>query len=123
MLRDLKYPRRLKRDHVTFRLVLTRRIPDRAQAAIYRSMPIFSKGKLVEDYLVIGPGGVVLGEAQSLSDALTKMFLAQGSLRKRRARPKPEAQNQPKGKTGTTGPLLQALSPQNDPMKLKNIRP
>lgn len=87
MTRELRFPRRIKREHVSFRLVLTRKIPDHPQAAIYRSAPIFSKGKLVEDYLILGPGGLMLGQTHTLADALKRMFLLQPSLRQKRPRP------------------------------------
>lgn len=86
MVRELRFPRRLKRDYVSYRLVMIRRIPDRPQAAIYRSLPIFSKGMLVEDYLVMGPGGQVLAHETSFEAALKTLFLAQPSLRKQSSR-------------------------------------
>lgn len=75
---------------------MSRRIPDRPQAAIYRSMPIFSKGMLVEDYLVMGPGGQVLANETSFGAALQALFLAQPRLRK----PSGRARRPPPGSIG-----------------------
>lgn len=86
MLREWSFPRRLKWEHVSYRLVLTRRIPERAQAAIYRSLPIFCQGKLVEDYLVFGPEWQLLASETSFEAALAALFVLQPSLRPRRKR-------------------------------------
>ncbi|HEY9840556.1 MAG TPA: hypothetical protein V6D23_08890 [Candidatus Obscuribacterales bacterium] len=104
---DENFPRRFKPQHVSFRLVLIRRIPGHPRVALYCSLPTFSKGRLVEDYLVVGPEQTILAKAGSLAEALTKLFRHQpalGSQERRRRKGKPARSR------SRTGPLKADLA-------------
>ena len=75
------FPRSIKHEFASYKLVLIRKIPKHLASAIYRSMPIFSNGKLVEDYLILSPKLQTLHKCENLNQALQTLFMTQSKLK------------------------------------------
>lgn len=71
------FPRQLKFKQSSYRLVLIRRIPSYPAAAIYCSQPIFNRGKLVQDFLVLDAKLGILSQTSELNLALQDLFRLQ----------------------------------------------
>ena len=79
----IEFPRKLKRQGHSFKLVLLRQIPKREAAAIYIGPLVLNRGKLQQDYLVMGISRGELKELECCADlntALKVLCLSQPKL-------------------------------------------
>lgn len=77
---DVMFPRRVRRQNHSCRLLCVRKIPDRQPTAIYCGPPTLIAGELVHDYLVVGPDFELLDQAPSFELAMAAMFKRQHTL-------------------------------------------
>ncbi len=76
----VSFPSGIKLEFASYKLVMIRKIPKHPAAAIYRSMPIFSRGKLIEDYLIMSPKLQALHKCENFDQALQTLFLTQSKM-------------------------------------------
>lgn len=77
---NMMFPRRVRRQKHSCKLVLVRKIPDRQPVAIYCAPPTLIAGELIQDYLIVGPDFELLDQARSFEQALNALFARQYRL-------------------------------------------